>query len=507
MKRTIINTFCIAALSVPTVSVIADDKGNIIIDENSERALQFRTTQEQITSGELSFDEIRLRGRQLFSTPYTKADGYGDGPAGATAELRRTFGNRATLQDNGTFLRINGLDAQTCLECHSVGSRRSVPMRFVVGGTGGVNNTVLGGGGASFINANNDAGQINDPDGFGTTGQQNLNGRIINPPFVFGSGGVELIGNEMTTDLQAIVNGLANGDTAELVSKGISFGSVSKDASGNIVANDEGRAVGVEGINANPDSTTFLVVQPFGRKGNNITTRTFDLDAMQFHMGMQPVELFGEGIDDDGDGVVNEMLVGELSALNIFSAALERPFQEEVKDAALRGQALFAEVGCAECHTPTLESNSKSVGMRFPEIAQDPAANVYFEVDLSQSPTKFKRNEQGGVSVELFADLKTHNMGPALAEFNGDANFTTARLWGVADTAPYLHDGRAGTLQEAIRMHGQEGSEAKPAVDNFVDLPSNDQAALISFLATLRTPRKSGKGLDGLAEKLNKTKK
>jgi len=485
MKKILISTACAAALCVPTIGA-ADDDG---------RALQVRTTQDSIVNGDISFDEIRLRGRQLFSTPFTKADGYGDGPAAATPEERRTLGNRATLQDNGTFLRINGLDAQTCLECHSVGSRAEIPMRFTVGGAGGVNNTVLGGGGASFINANNDPNQINDPDGFGTTGAQNLNGRIINPPFVFGSGGIELVGNEMTQDLQALANGLANGATVALVTKGISFGSLTRNDDGSLDTS------AVEGVEANADSDFFLVVQPFGRKGNNITTRTFDLDAMQFHHGMQPVEIVGEGVDADGDGVVNELLIGELSALNIFSAALERP---TIRGKAREGRALFNEVGCAECHTPTLQTNSRSVGMRFPEIAQDPAANVYFNVDLSRSPTNFKRNRQGGVSVDLFADLKRHNMGPSLAEFNGDANFTTARLWGVADTAPYLHDGRALTIREAIDMHGQAGSEAETAVSNFNALSADSQEDVLDFLGTLRTPRRVGRGLDRLARKLEK---
>jgi len=476
MNKTLISTACAVALCVPAIGAIA------------EPALKVRTTQDQITSGELSFNEIRFRGQQIFSTPFNKEDGYGDGPAAATAAERRTNGNRATLQGNNTFLRVNGLDSQTCLECHSVGSRATIPMRFTVGGTGGINNTVLGGGGASFINANDDANQINDPDGFGTTGAQNINGRIINAPFVFGSGGVELAGNEMTADLQALADGLANGATVDLVTKGISFGSLTRNADGTLDTS------AVEGINSDASSVTFLVVQPFGRKGNNITTRTFDLDAMQFHMGMQAVEIVGEGVDADGDGVVNEMLIGELSALNIYSAALERPKTTKRKKHKI-GRALFAEVGCAECHTPKIETNSLTVGMRFPEIAQDPSANVYYEVDLSEDPTKFKKNHQGGVTVELFADLKIHDMGPALAEFNGNAEFTTARLWGVADTAPYLHDGRALTITEAINLHGQAGSEAEVAVSDYNTLSTAEQGEILGFLGSLRTPKKSGKGL------------
>ena len=90
--------------------------------------------------------------------------------------------------------------------------------------------------------------------------------------------------------------------------------------------------------------------------------------------------------------------------------------------------------------------------------------------------------------MPLFADLKRHDMGPRLAESAGsplDRFFTTARLWGVADTAPYLHDGRATTLTEAILWHGGEAEDARQA---FADLSDSGKRDLLSFLRTLRTP-------------------
>jgi CxxC motif-containing protein (DUF1111 family) len=90
--------------------------------------------------------------------------------------------------------------------------------------------------------------------------------------------------------------------------------------------------------------------------------------------------------------------------------------------------------------------------------------------------------------VPLFADLKRHDMGPGLAENFGselDTFFTTARLWGIWDTAPYLHDGRATTLVEAITLHG---GEAQPARDAFVALTNAEKAQFLAYLATLRTP-------------------
>ncbi|MGB0717423.1 MAG: di-heme oxidoredictase family protein, partial [Phycisphaerae bacterium] len=232
-----------------------------------------------------------------------------------------------------------------------------------------------------------------------------------------------------------------------------------------------------------------LVVRPFGRKGEFPTTRSFDQDAMRFHFGMEPVEVVGENVDADQDGVLNEITVGEMSSLEIFNTNLERPVQRFLNTAADAGFKVFKEIGCADCHVPSLITESTKLTYSFPEIADDPDANVFFESDLSRSPAGFDLDPDGdGLIVPLFADLKRHDMGPALAESFGnelDSHFTTARLWGVADTAPYLHDGRALTITEAITMHGGEAQDAR---DAFVDLDDQDKQAVLAFLRTLRTP-------------------
>jgi len=70
--------------------------------------------------------------------------------------------------------------------------------------------------------------------------------------------------------------------------------------------------------------------------------------------------------------------------------------------------------------------------------------------------------------------------------------FTTARLWGIADTAPYLHDGRATSLFDAIEFHG---GEAQGQRDAFLALSPPEQGALIAFLESLRTPRRPNEEL------------
>ena len=200
--------------------------------------------------------------------------------------------------------------------------------------------------------------------------------------------------------------------------------------------------------------------------------------------------------DADNDGVVNEILVGELSAVAIFNTTLERPIKRGNSKASRDGRDTFDAIGCAECHIPQLTTHSRFLTFSFPEEETAPFSNIFFEVDLSKAPTSFKREGSLGITVHLFADLKRHDMGPGLAESFGsdlDSFFTTAKLWGVADSAPYLHDGRALTIGEAISLHGGEAQAARNA---FLGLFDEDRNNLLTFLHTLRTPDEVGADLD-----------
>ena len=80
--------------------------------------------------------------------------------------------------------------------------------------------------------------------------------------------------------------------------------------------------------------------------------------------------------------------------------------------------------------------------------------------------------------VHLFSDLKRHDMGEALASPSAQGQiparlFLTRPLWGLAETAPYLHDGSAPALEDAIAAHADVATT--PA----------ERAALAEFLAEL----------------------
>ncbi|MEZ6194700.1 MAG: di-heme oxidoredictase family protein [Planctomycetota bacterium] len=434
-----------------------------------------RITQADVTGGGMNVHQIRREGRRIFTTPFNKLDGYGVNYDVNNPD-HTSFPNRPSLQNNGTFLRVNGLDAQTCQECHGVVSNSSIPAELGIGGVAGIANSAL------FMATEID---VDDSD---NNGFANYNGRLINPPFLFGAGGIEALGKEMTTDLLAAkAQAFANpGTVVSLLTHSVSFGHISYDGT-------DFDYSGVEGVDED------LVVRPFGRKGENHTTRDFDRGAMQFHFGMEPEEVVGSGVDGDNDGVTDELMIGEMSVLHVFANMQPKP-QFKPKWGAAQGLQIFASIGCAECHKPVLTTDSNTHTFSFPDDPTDPSANVYMSVNLKSNPMRFQNVPGAGVAVNCFADLKRHDMGPGLTESFGsplDAEFTTMRLWGVADTAPYLHDGRALTISDAILAHG---GEAQTARDNFANLPDSQKLKVLALLRSLRTPKNPSEDL-GPADK------
>ena len=128
----------------------------------------------------------------------------------------------------------------------------------------------------------------------------------------------------------------------------------------------------------------------------------------------------------------------------------------QARPAALQaGRRIFRRTGCETCHTTRLRAGRTH-------------------------PARAMR----GRRVPMFSDLLLHDLGFELADgiaqgFASGSEFRTTPLWGVGASAPYLHDGSAATLEEAIVRHGGEASSAR---DRFLALPSGARAKLIGFL-------------------------
>ena len=86
-----------------------------------------------------------------------------------------------------------------------------------------------------------------------------------------------------------------------------------------------------------------LVIRPLHQVGNIVSLRQFSNNAFNHHHGMQSEERFGLGADPDGDGVVNELTVADLTAVSMYQATLAVPGRVIKNDPAVERANLNGE--------------------------------------------------------------------------------------------------------------------------------------------------------------------
>ncbi|HVW12798.1 MAG TPA: di-heme oxidoredictase family protein [Mucilaginibacter sp.] len=155
----------------------------------------------------------------------------------------------------------------------------------------------------------------------------------------------------------------------------------------------------------------------------------------------------------------------DFNSVVFYVTCLQTPNQRNVGDQAVkRGNALFVQIGCETCHKQTLTTG--------------------------YSPIPALSNK----TISPFTDLLVHDMGPALDDgyTEGDAKtseWRTTPLWGLGlarnvqgGNIYLMHDGRAHSIREAIKLHG---GEAAVSAARFGKLNAQDQSAVITFLNSL----------------------
>jgi hypothetical protein len=559
--------------------------------------LQSKLLKQGSINGGYHLSKVLESGGQFFSTAYTPTDGMGEGEFGPKFDQRKAF----YPQENIPVLKMNGLGANSCFDCHnSIGSY--VPPNSKTGALTRKPSTVGGGGGLA-------ANLFQNPD---------FPNQIVkfyrNPPHVFGTGYTQRIATEISHDLllaksaAELAAKLNPGKTQsiDLISKGNNYGvyQVTYSSTEDLFEEDLSQVKGVP---------SDLIVRPFQHKGIASSLRHFVMSALDFHFSVQPVEVVGYDTDPDQDGKFNEMnfslskeggaqastspavdvSFGNVSALTAF-VGMTRPPHVEIPEGKeqefARGKSIFNGSGlsgltvenqqmCASCHRekmrvelpvftvdePTIHgdlsyrsdaglgdktaptSESLPVFQSFLEVLQDymddplvqdalenpgNAADDFhalllesaqsnertflpagFHVNLTYPnvndldtaledlpPYIFPRlssNIDGSVDIPLMSDLMLHDMGVGLSDveeqevdvdgvFVPKQMYLTRPLWGIADSGPWLHDGRAFDLKTAILMHKSEGSEASAVIEVFESLDESDQQALLTFLGSHR---------------------
>ena len=225
---------------------------------------------------------------------------------------------------------------------------------------------------------------------------------------------------------------------------------------------------GISGrVNRAPDGH----VGRFGRKAAVASLHEFNGSAYLFEQGVTspafPDEesIGGKPVPDGVDPVGEPEITQEtLDATDAFVRFLAPPAPKHLDAEGKRGKQVFTEIGCAACHVPTLRT-------------------------AADHPVKALRDKE----VAAYTDLLLHDMGPELADIclglATPSEFRTEPLMGLRlsedideGEARFLHDGRAKTIEEAIRLHGGEGTSSR---DLFKLLPETDRLALVTFLRSL----------------------
>jgi CxxC motif-containing protein (DUF1111 family) len=204
------------------------------------------------------------------------------------------------------------------------------------------------------------------------------------------------------------------------------------------------------------------LVGRFGWKAQQAGLLAFSGDAYLNEMGITS-RLFPEENAPNGD--MNKLAACDttpdpededdaIDAFANFMRFLAPPPRRPESPQVERGHMMFAKIGCEVCHHEGFTAVS-TVG----------AIN--------------------GRRVDAFSDFLLHDIGTGDGIIQGEAlglELRTAPLWGVSQSAPYLHDGSAATLEGAIRRHGVQ---ARPASEAFESLSESDQAALLAFLESI----------------------
>jgi CxxC motif-containing protein (DUF1111 family) len=282
----------------------------------------------------------------------------------------------------------------------------------------------------------------------------------------------------------------------------------------------------------------------FGWRGQIASLHEFVLGACANELGLQ-VPTKTQPMDPlrpDYKAPALDLTAPQCVSLTAFVASLPaprsvKPQDEQKLKVVERGYQVFHTIGCAVCH---VENVAPAEGIYSDLLLHDlgpaladpvEAQATYVVVEQSQIPIDGAHSQNGEIvqdSLEVTSTQVRHYYGGSsrmtMASGQGvlyrtktgymtvvpnrkDQNYgirtkydriptnttqewRTAPLWGVADSAPYMHDGRAATVLEAIALHG---GEADGTTQRFLALSTGDRLALLEFMNCLKAPAAEAK--------------
>jgi CxxC motif-containing protein (DUF1111 family) len=149
-----------------------------------------------------------------------------------------------------------------------------------------------------------------------------------------------------------------------------------------------------------------------------------------------------------------------------LAAPIRRPDERRVPP---WGYMVFESIGCATCHTPKLGA----------------VTGLYSDLllhDMGESSSDSATYYGAPIASPTPGDVAKATPPAQRSGMAEPTEWRTPPLWGVADSAPYMHDGRADTLDDAIRRH--DGEAAKTKI-RYTRLDTRERGALLTFLNSL----------------------
>jgi CxxC motif-containing protein (DUF1111 family) len=218
-----------------------------------------------------------------------------------------------------------------------------------------------------------------------------------------------------------------------------------------------------DGISGRPNRFFDGRLGRLGRKALVPSLAEFNEGAFQIEQGVTTPRVPDEGtvggkpIPAGVDPLPEpELAAADVALTHAFVRFLAPPAPLKLSGEAKRGRTLFAKAGCTGCHVPQLKTGPSEVAA------------------LSER------------TIDAYTDLLLHDMGPELADIclglASPSEFRTEPLMGLRFSETFLHDGRATSIEEAIRLHGGEGTASRA---RFEAMSSEDRNAVLAFLRAL----------------------
>src|SRR6202790_1673603 len=278
---------------------------------------------------QITIPQLVAFGEKLFTAKWTIQEGQGRPNTKGTGPAPPLSNPSEPLVFPRNFNRISGPDANSCSGCHN---------EPVIGGGGDhVTDVFVLGQRFDFATfARNDTSFTHG--GLNEHGEPVTLQNIANERRTIGmngSGFIEMLARQMATDLQTIRNATVPGTSQALITKGVSFGVLSRRLDGTWDTS------GVQGLpapslaSADASHPPSLIIMPFHQAGAAISLRQFTNNAFPQHHGMQPEERAG-----------NELTRADITASTIYQATLPVPGRSvpddpEVEQAVRIGEQRF----------------------------------------------------------------------------------------------------------------------------------------------------------------------